>query len=353
MIHQIGAAGLLRTNDSFRISILCKYNSHTMESIRRADRSGIAIGAAPARGRTARRFGPALLAVAPSALAALVFFYGCIGWMLYVSFTRSRLAPNYEWAGALQYVRLNADDRWHTAVSNLVLFGLLLVLVGLALGALLAVFLDQRVRFEGSLRTIYLFPLSISYVVTGLVWQWLFNPEFGFQQMLRDMGFATARLDWLADPDRAIYTIVVAAVWHGTGLSMAILLAGLRGIDGEIWRASRVDGIPAWRMYWHVILPMLRPAVATCVVLLSLNALRAYDLVVALTGGGPGYASDLPGKYVVDFSSERANLGLAAAAAVEMLLVLAVLLAPGAVLGWRRRAAERRSLAATQTPATP
>ena len=288
-----------------------------------------------------RRFGPALLALSPSVVAVLVFFYGCIGWMVYISFTRSKLLPNYEWQGLVQYSRLASDERWHTALGNLVVFGLLLVVLCLVLGGLLAIFLDQKVRAEGLLRTIYLYPLSISYVVTGLVWQWLFNPDFGLQKIVRDFGFSTFEFNWLADPDRAIYTVLVAAVWHGSGLVMAILLAGLRGIDGEIWRASRIDGVPAWRMYWHVIVPMMAPVITTCVVLLSLNALRGYDLVVALTGGGPGYSSDLPGKYVVDFASERANLGLSAAAAVEMLLVLTLLLIPSAIFNARKKRAER------------
>ena len=288
-----------------------------------------------------RRFGPALLALSPSVVAVLVFFYGCIGWMVYISFTRSKLLPNYEWQGLVQYSRLASDERWHTSLGNLVVFGLLLVVLCLVLGGLLAIFLDQKVRAEGLLRTIYLYPLSISYVVTGLVWQWLFNPDFGLQKIMRDFGFSTFEFNWLADPDRAIYTVLVAAVWHGSGLVMAILLAGLRGIDGEIWRASRIDGVPAWRMYWHVIVPMMAPVITTCVVLLSLNALRGYDLVVALTGGGPGYSSDLPGKYVVDFASERANLGLSAAAAVEMLLVLTLLLMPSAIFNARKKRAER------------
>ncbi len=291
-------------------------------------------------------------ALTPSLLAALVCFYGCIGWMIYISFTRSRLMPNYEWAGPVQYQRLAADERWHQALSNLGIFGGGLVLGCLVLGGLLAIFLDQRIRFEGVLRTIYLYPLSISYVVTGLVWQWLLNPEFGLQQVMRDLGWTTFTFNPLADAAWAIYAVLLAAIWHGAGLVMAILLAGLRGIDGEVWRATRVDGIPAWRVYWHVILPMLAPVVSTCVVLLLLNALRAYDLVVAMTGGGPGYASDMPGKYVVDFSSERANLGLAAAAAVEMLLILALLLGVGALLkrGRRRSAAALPGAAPDGTP---
>lgn len=284
-----------------------------------------------------------LAALAPSLLAALVCFYGCIGWMVYISFTRSKLMPNYDWAGPVQYLRLADDERWHIALRNLGVFGVGLVLGCLLLGGLLAVFLDQRIRFEGLLRTIYLYPLSISYVVTGLIWQWLLNPEFGLQQIVRDLGWSSFTFNWLSDPVWAIYAVLLAAIWHGSGLVMAILLAGLRGIDGEVWRATRIDGIPAWRVYWHVVLPMLAPVVSTCVVLLLLNALRAYDLVVALTGGGPGYASDMPGKYVVDFSSERANLGLAAAAAVEMLLILALLLVPGVLLKRRRRLAQARA----------
>lgn len=236
--------------------------------------------------------------------------------------------PNYEWAGTLQYERLMAEDRWHAAMGNLLIFGACLIVITLLLGGLLAIRMDQKIRIEGTLRSIYMYPLAMSYVVTGLAWQWLLNPEFGLQQVVRNLGFPNFEFNWLADQDRAIYTVVIAAVWHGAGRVMAILLAGLRNIDGEIWRAAEIDGIPAWRMYWHVIVPMPAPVISTCVVLQSLGALRAYDLVVAITGGGPGYASDLPGKFVVDYAGERANLGLAAAAAVEMLVMLALLLAP-------------------------
>jgi glucose/mannose transport system permease protein len=283
-----------------------------------------------------RKYGTALAVISPSVSAALVCFYGCIGWMIYISFTRSKLLPNYEWAGLLQYQRLMSDDRWHTSLLNLLVFGGTLIVCTLSLGALLAIFLDQKVRIEGLLRTAYMYPLSISYVVTGLVWQWLLNPEFGFQKFMRDIGFTRFEFNWLADQDFAIFTVAIAAVWHGSGLVMAILLAGLRGIDPSIWQASRIDGIKPWRMYFHVILPMLAPVVATCVVLQALGALRAYDLVVAITGGGPGYASDLPGKFVVDYAGERANLGLAAAAAVEMLVMLALLVLPYIVFSRRK-----------------
>lgn len=287
--------------------------------------------------KLARRYGAAWLALSPSMLAVIVCFYGCILWMLYISFTRSKLLPRYEWAGFVQYERLATDERWHTALLNLLLFGGGLIAATLGLGLLLAIFLDQKVRVEGVLRTVFMYPLALSYVVTGLAWQWLLNPEFGIQKIVRGWGFTGFELNWLASERMAIFAILLAAVWHGAGLVMAILLAGLRNIDGDIWKASRVEGIAAWRMYCHVILPMLAPVITTCVVLQALGALRAYDLVVVMTGGGPGFSSDLPGKFVVDFANERANVGLAAAAAVEMLLMLLVLLVPSRLLKLRQR----------------
>lgn len=284
-----------------------------------------------------RRNSASLIAVSPSIIAVAVCLYGAIAWMIYISFTRSRMAPNYDIVGLLQYNRLMTDARWHTALANLVIFGVLLVVLCIAIGTFLAILMDQHIRFEGVFRTIYLYPLSISYIVTGLVWQWLLNPQFGVQGIVQGWGFTSFKFDWLSDPSMAIYTILIASLWHGTGLVMALMLSGLRGIDTDIWRAARVDGIATWRVYWNVVLPMLAPLLATCVMLLSLQSLRAYDLVVALTGGGPGYSSDLPGKYIVDFASERANLGVAAAAAVEMLIVLGLLLAPYMVFNARQR----------------
>lgn len=286
--------------------------------------------------QTFHRYGHALSALAPSVLAAGVCFYGCVAWMVYISFTKSKMAPNYQLVGLQQYNRLFEDPRWHTALSNLAVFGVLLVILCIAVGGLLAVFMDQKIQIEGVFRTIYLYPLAISYIVTGLVWQWILNPQFGFEKIMHDLGFINFKFDWLADPDRAIYTILIASVWHGSGLVMALMLSGLRGIDGDIWKATKIDGIATWRVYWKLVLPMLAPQVATCVMVLALQSLRAYDLVVALTGGGPGNASDLPGKFVVDYASERANLGLAAAAAVEMLIALALLLGPYMALSARK-----------------
>ena len=287
--------------------------------------------------RLFRRYGAAWIALSPSVLAAAVCFYGCIVWMVYISFTRSKLVPRYDWAGWLQYERLMSDERWHVAMGNLLIFGGALIVFTLTLGFLLAIFLDQKIRLEGLLRTVYMYPLAMSFVVTGLAWQWILNPDFGIQKIVRDMGFPNFELNWLGSERMAIFAILLAAVWHGSGLVMAILLAGLRNIDGDIWKATRVDGIPTWRVYLHIVLPMLMPVVTTCVVLQALGALRAYDIVVAMTGGGPGFSSDLPGKFVIDYAGERSNLGLAAAASVEMLLTLLLLLVPSLVLKFRQK----------------
>ena len=210
-----------------------------------------------------------------------------------------------------------AKPRWNVAWSNIFLFGVLDIFGTLGLGVLLAVVIDRQVRFEGAFRTVFLYPLSISFIVTGLTWQWVLSPTIGVQNFVRGLGWSDFVFDWITRPDRAIYTLVFAGVWHQSGLIMAIMLAGLRGIDRDIWRVTRIEAIPPWRVYLSIVLPMLRPLLVTCIVLIAIAVVKSYDLVVAMTGGGPGYASDLPGKFVVDFAFERANIGQASAAALS------------------------------------
>ena len=198
----------------------------------------------------------------------------------------------------------------------------------LFLGTFLAVLLDRRVHFEGVFRTFLLYPLSISFIVTGLTWQWVLSPTIGVQHFVRGLGWTDFVFDWITRPDRAIYTLVLAGIWHQSGLIMAIMLAGLRGVDREIRRAIRVEGIPAWRAYIHIILPIVRPLIVTCIVLIAIAVVKSYDLVVAMTNGGPGFSSDMPGKFVVDFEFERANIGQASAAATVMLGSVLAIVAP-------------------------
>jgi len=272
----------------------------------------------------------------PTIIAMTVCFYGCMAWTIYVSFTRSGMLPNYDLVGLAQYDRLWGDNRWHVSFANMFIFGVLFITGALALGTLLAVLIDTKVRMEGAFRTIFLYPLSMSFIVTGLAWRWFLDPTDGLQSFVRSLGWETFEFDWLVDRDMAIYTIVIAAIWQGSGLIMAIMLAGLRSIDRDVWKATKMDGIPTWRAYVSVILPQLQPLVITCVVLLAITVVKSFDLVVALTNGGPGFSSDLPAKFVVDAAFERANIGQASAAAVMMLMAVIAALAPYFYLVRRR-----------------
>ena len=279
---------------------------------------------------------PAAFAMAPAALVVLVVYVGCVLWSVWISMTNSRILPNTNFIGLRQYESLFSNSRWDISVVNLALFGLFFLVIAIALGFLLAILIDQRVRCESLFRSIFLYAYSMSFIVTGLVWHWLLNPTLGVQQLVRNQGFENFKFDWIVDQDRVIYTVVAAAVWHGSGLVMAIALAGLRGIDEDIWKAARIDGIPTWRTYVSIVLPMLKATFATCFVLLSIGVVRLYDLVVALTGGGPGNASEVPAKFIMDHLFERQNIGMATAASTVMLVTVLAVVAPWLYLQHRR-----------------
>ena len=267
-------------------------------------------------------------------------YIGCMLWTVRLSFSSSTLLPRLDWIGLTQYQRLIVNDRFVTSAENIVIFGVLFVSGCLILGFLLAVFIDQNVRGESVFRTIFLYPFAMSFVVTGVAWQWFLNPGLGLQKLVRDMGFPTFTFDWLVNQDMAIYTIVIAGLWHGSGLTMAILLAGLRGVDEDLWKAARIDGVPIWRYYLSVVLPLLRPMVVTATVLLATGVAKLYDLVVAMTLGGPGIATEVPAKFVMDYLFERNNIGLGTAAATVMLVAVVSILAPWIYARYIR--AERR-----------
>jgi glucose/mannose transport system permease protein len=286
--------------------------------------------AAAAAGRRPRRirFLAARLALLPTAIIVAVVYLGCMLWTVRLSFTSSRLLPVLDWVGTQQYTRLFANDRFLVSAENILIFGVLYLAGALVLGFLLAVMIDQQIRAESVFRTIFLYPYALSFVVTGLAWQWFLNPTFGLQKLVRDMGFETFTFDWIVNQQMVIYTLVIAGLWHASGLVMAILLAGLRGVDADLWKAAKVDGIPTWRVYLSIVLPLLGPMVVTVTVLLSIQVARLYDLVVAMTRGGPGIASEVPAKFVMDHLFERNNIGLATAAATMMLVTVVCLLSP-------------------------
>ncbi len=266
--------------------------------------------------------------LAPIIIAIVLVFYGPLLWTLLISFTSSKVLPTYDFVGFAQYERLLANIRWQTAVDNMFIFGFLYVFFCLAIGFFIAVLIDQKIRMESGFRTAMLYPLAISFIVTGLVWQWILHPEIGFQTIVRSMGFESFTFDWLARYDKSIYVVVIAAVWHSAGLVMALMLAGLRGVDDDIWKASQVDGIARWKMYLFIIIPMIKGMFITATIILITHVLKSYDLVVALTKGGPGFSSDIPSKFIVDHLFDRANIGFASAAAVYMLLIMVAILTP-------------------------
>jgi glucose/mannose transport system permease protein len=271
---------------------------------------------------------PAYFALLPMALATVVAYLGSLLWSLRISLGSSRSLPLHDFVGLAQYHRLFDNERWLHSLHNLALYAPLFIAGSLAFGFLLAVLVDRQLRGGGALRAIFLYPYALSFIATGLIWQWLLNPELGIQQVVRGWGIADFRFDWLVDQDRVIYTIVIATIWQGAGLVMAILLAGLRGIDADILRAARLDGAPAWRIQVSIVIPMLGYSFATAALLLLTAAVKLYDAVIAMTQGGPGTASEVPGKFIMDHLFGRANIALASAGAIVMVLTVVALLAP-------------------------
>lgn len=268
------------------------------------------------------------LVVSPIFALSLFFVYGFIAWTVYISFTGSRVLPNYTLVGLTQYERLWDTPRWYVALSNLFVFSSLFIIGCLAIGILLAILLDQRIRIEGAIRTIYLYPMALSFIVTGTAWKWILNPGLGIESVVRGMGFEDFRFDWLVDPQMAIYTVVLAGVWQSSGYVMALFLAGLRSVDDEIIKAAAIDGAGPIRTYGSIILPIIRPVFLSAIIILAHLAIKSFDLVVALTGGGPGYATDMPATFMYSFAFQRSELGVAAASAVMMLVTIMAIIVP-------------------------
>jgi glucose/mannose transport system permease protein len=282
------------------------------------------------------------LALAPAVTVTLVAFVGSIFWTVYLSFTRSRRLPDYaidpgSWAR--NYQRLFQDTSWAISLKNLVVLGLGSALA-IVLGFILAAMIDKERRGESIFRTVFLYPLAVSLIVTGAAWRWMFNPAYGVQAVLDGIGMDWINFSWLASPRTAMYGIILAAIWQGSGFYMALMLAGLKSINSEIWSAAKLDGVPFWRLYLEIIIPMMKFTFVTCAILLSLGVIKSYDLVVAMTGGGPGQSTYVPAYFTVQALSTSGNLGYAAAAATMMLVITAVIFLPVVLISiWRRRSA--------------
>ncbi len=292
------------------------------------------------RSKPLRQFA-AYSALLPMAATVLLAYIGTVAWVVRTSFSGSRTLPISDFVGFAQYTRLFGTERWILSLENMALFGMLFIAACMVIGFLLAVFIDQEVRGEDVMRTIFLYPYAMSFVATGLIWQWMLNPQLGIQSTVRSLGFEHFTFDWIVQQDMVIYAIAIAAVWQMSGLVMALMLAGLRGVDDSLWKAARIDGIPKWRVYVSVVLPMLGPSIGTALVLLSVSVVKVFDVVVAMTQGGPGTASEVPAKFIIDHLFGRANIGLASAASTVLLLTVLAVLAPWAFA--RHRAALRES----------
>lgn len=268
------------------------------------------------------------LVLSPSLAMVLIFVYGFIAFTLYLSFTDSRMLPSFGWVGWENYSKLFRLSHWEIALTNLAVFAGFYILISTVIGLTLAIFLDQKIRGEGVLRPIYLYPMALSFIVTGTAWKWFLDPGIGLENTMHLWGWESFSFDWIKNRDYAIYTLVLAAVWQSSGFVMAMFLAGLRGIDTEILKAAQIDGASNWNLYRRVILPQLRPAFLSAFVILAHLAIKSYDLVIALTGGGPGRATELPATFMYSYTFTRNQMGIGAASAVIMLMTIAAIMVP-------------------------
>lgn len=280
---------------------------------------------------SSRRFWQQLLpkiVIAPSFALILFFVYGFIAWTTYISFSRSRMLPNYNLDGVRPYEKLWNSLNWQVALENLAVFGILYIVICCVLGLFLAILLDQKIRFESGLRPVFLYPMALSFIVTGTAWKWFLNPGLGLEKTMHELGWESFSFDWLINPEMAIYTVVIAGVWQTSGFVMAMFLAGLRGIDSEMLKAAQLDGASSFQMYRRIIIPQLRPVFLSAFIVLAHMAIKSYDLVIALTGGGPGNATELPATFMYSYTFSRNQMAVGSASAIVMLMTIAAIIVP-------------------------
>jgi len=269
------------------------------------------------------------LVLSPSFAVSVFFVYGFILYTAFISMTKSKMLPNLDrFVGLENYPKLWKTLNWQVALDNMLVFGVLYIVISGVLGLFLAILLDQKIRGEGFLRTTYLYPMALSFIVTGTAWKWFLNPGLGLEKTMHAWGFESFKFDWLINPDMAIYTIVIAGVWQTSGFVMAMFLAGLRGIDSEQLKAAQLDGASTFQTYWRIIIPQLRAVYLSAFVVLAHMAIKSYDLVVALTGGGPGRATEMPATFMYSYTFTRNQMGIGAASAIIMLMTIAAIVVP-------------------------
>ncbi len=286
----------------------------------------------------------ALLLITPAVIAVGIFVYGFIGWTLYISMTNwNSMIPDFTFVGLKNYVRLFQTLRFQADLRNTLVFTVLFLLGCLTIGLTLAVLLDRGIRGEGFFRNTYLFPMAISFVVTGVVWQWLFNPNTGINLILDALGLDVLKSRWYTDPTIlfavhvgkikfgipiALIPVVVAATWQMSGFTMAMYLAGLRGIPEELREAARVDGATEVQIFRYIIFPLLRPVTLSATIVLGHISLKIFDLVFTMTGSGPAFATDVPGIFMFETTFRGNHFAQGASIAIIMLLMIALVIIP-------------------------
>ena len=268
------------------------------------------------------------IVLSPSIAAMVVFVYGFIAYTVYLSFSDSKMLPSYDWIGLTNYTKLWNLSHWWVSITNLAIFAILYIGICTVLGPSLAILLDQKIRGEGILRPIYLYPMALSFIVTGTAWKWILDPGIGLENSMHQWGWESFEFNWIKDRNMAIYTVVIAAVWQTSGFVMAMFLAGLRGVDNEILKAAQIDGASNWKLYRRIVIPMLRPAFLSAFVILAHLSVKSYDLIIALTGGGPGRATEVPATFMYSYTFTRNSMGIGSASAVIMLMTIAAIITP-------------------------
>jgi glucose/mannose transport system permease protein len=275
------------------------------------------------------------LVLAPSFALVMFFVYGFILWTLYLSFTNSKAFTSTSLVGLASYQKLwtwtfetDPPSSWYTAIVNMGLFGGLYVVFCLALGLTLAILLDQKIRGEGFLRPIYLYPLALSFIVTGTAWKLFLDPGIGLEKAVHDWGWTSFKFDWVVNPRMMIYCVAIAGIWASSGFVMALFLAGLRGIDGEILKAAQIDGASGFAMYRRIVIPIMRPVFLSALIILTHLAIKSYDLVLSVTGKNPGGAAELPSTFMYSYTFTRNQMAVGSASAVIMLMAIAAIMVP-------------------------
>ncbi|HID15645.1 MAG TPA: sugar ABC transporter permease [Candidatus Atribacteria bacterium] len=288
----------------------------------------------------------AILFILPSIIIIFIFVYLFIAWTGYISLTKwNNVIPNLKFVGLRNYIRLFQIERFQIDLQNTFVFTVLFILACITIGLGLAVLLDQKIKGESIFRSIFLFPMSLSFIVTGVVWRWILNPgsaelgSIGINQLFDKLGLGFLKSGWYTDPSIGIKAVVIAAVWQLSGYTMAMYLAGLRGISYELREAAQVDGATPTQVYRYVILPLLKPITIGAVIILGHISLKIFDLIMAMTGPGPGFSTDVPAYFMYDTTFRGNKFAQGASIAIIMLIMVGALVIPYLIYNAKRREA--------------